>query len=251
MQAQQGYINALNATAVRGADLIGAVFAINGRVEGAEVYQSTALFRQAWPKLLRAYATEAIASAGSPAEALPSPEAINLFLTSTQQGRTRDRAFASGVLVRDSDIAIFTEIAGRDGHWDYRSYVPKLDLAATPLTPEATIVKVLETGRVGGRSITSLGEAERVILKQLFRQSMDGDNPRPEPRPGALVARDRGIAGSDQHSRTAAALIAAALLLLMFYFLAPALGRRKAQNPRHPSLCQRVSHQLHPGGRNL
>ena len=49
VQAQQGYINALNATAVRGADLIGAVFAINGRVEGAEVYQSTALFRQAWP----------------------------------------------------------------------------------------------------------------------------------------------------------------------------------------------------------
>jgi hypothetical protein len=98
VQAQQGYISALNATAVRGADLIGAVFAINGRVEGAEIYQSTALFRQAWPKLLRAYATEAIASAGSATEVLPSPATINNYLTAAQQGQTRDRTAGSDVL---------------------------------------------------------------------------------------------------------------------------------------------------------
>jgi hypothetical protein len=230
VQAQQGYINALNAAAVRGADLIGVVFAINGRVEGAEIYQSTALFRQAWPKLSRAYATEAIASAGSATEVLPSPATINNYLTAAQQGQTRDRTAGSDVLLRDNEIAISSEIAGRDGRWVYRGYLPKLDVAATPLTPEATIVKVLETGRVGGRSITSLGEAERVVL-----QSSSSDHQWTATIPGQSLLQDlwsRGterIVSSELRSRVAAALIAAALLLLMFYFLAPALSRRKAQ----------------------
>jgi len=39
--------------------VLGAVFAINGRIESAEVYGSAALFRKMWPKLLRAAAITA------------------------------------------------------------------------------------------------------------------------------------------------------------------------------------------------
>jgi hypothetical protein len=42
-------------------DAIGFVIAINGKVEGAEVYGSAALFRKLWPKLLEAAATDALA----------------------------------------------------------------------------------------------------------------------------------------------------------------------------------------------
>ena len=42
-------------------DVIGYVFAINGKVNSADVYGSNALFRKLWPKLLRANAVEAIA----------------------------------------------------------------------------------------------------------------------------------------------------------------------------------------------
>jgi hypothetical protein len=129
-------------------------------------------------------------------------------------------------------------VAGQDGRWVYRSYLAKLDLAAAALTPEATIVKILETGRVGGRFITSMSDTERVIL-----QSSSSGKQWTATIPGQSLVWElwsrgtEGIAGSDQRSRMAAALIAAALLLLVLYFLGPALCRGKTQNPRRPSLC--------------
>src|SRR6185295_19916855 len=42
-------------------DVIGYVFAINGKVNSADVYASSALFAKLWPKLLKASAVEAIA----------------------------------------------------------------------------------------------------------------------------------------------------------------------------------------------
>ncbi|QJW95062.1 ARPP-1 family domain-containing protein [Frigoriglobus tundricola] len=40
--------------------VVGVVFVVNGKVTGAEVYGSSALFRKAWPKLLNAAAVEAV-----------------------------------------------------------------------------------------------------------------------------------------------------------------------------------------------
>ena len=49
------------AGAVEGkSDVIGMALCINGQVQGAEVYGSTALFRKLWPKLLKSAATEAL-----------------------------------------------------------------------------------------------------------------------------------------------------------------------------------------------
>src|SRR5437016_5781187 len=42
-------------------DVIGYVFAINGKINSADVYASNALFRKLWPKLLQASAIEAVA----------------------------------------------------------------------------------------------------------------------------------------------------------------------------------------------
>jgi hypothetical protein len=42
-------------------NILGAVFFVNGEMSGAELYGSNALFQSAWPKLLRAAATEALA----------------------------------------------------------------------------------------------------------------------------------------------------------------------------------------------
>lgn len=42
-------------------NVVGVVFVVNGQVTAAEVYGSNALFKKAWPKLLRAAATEAVA----------------------------------------------------------------------------------------------------------------------------------------------------------------------------------------------
>ena len=48
-------------------DVVGYVFAVNGKLNSADLYPSNALFRKMWAKLLRASATEAIADADATA----------------------------------------------------------------------------------------------------------------------------------------------------------------------------------------
>ena len=56
-----GYTGALAGVVKGKDDVIGYVFAINGAVNSADVYASSALFKKLWPKLLKANAIEAIA----------------------------------------------------------------------------------------------------------------------------------------------------------------------------------------------
>ena len=62
-------------------DIIGVVFVVNGKVTGAEVYGSNALFRKAWPKLLNSAAVEAVAErTDKPTTEPPSAREIEYFL---------------------------------------------------------------------------------------------------------------------------------------------------------------------------
>src|SRR5205823_12275790 len=54
----EGYIKALANIVDGKPDVIGYVFAINGKVNSADVYASSALFKKLWPKLLKASAIE-------------------------------------------------------------------------------------------------------------------------------------------------------------------------------------------------
>ena len=163
-QARERYLDAPAFAAASDGDVIGAVFVMNGTLLGAEIYGSNALFRQMWPKLLRAYATEALASKGGTAQALPSIEAVSSFLEAAHQGRTREQRPGRLVVVRDSDTAIYSETSAPAGDWVHRSYLSKL--AAAPFTPEATVVGMLETGQVNGRAVESLNDRELLILQR-------------------------------------------------------------------------------------
>jgi hypothetical protein len=55
-----GYIRKLEKAPARKKDVIGFVLAINGKVESAEIYGSSALMRKMWPKMLRAAAIDAL-----------------------------------------------------------------------------------------------------------------------------------------------------------------------------------------------
>ena len=56
-----GYIKKLSGIIDGKSDVIGYAFAVNGKISSSDVYGSNALFRQLWPKLLKASAVEAIA----------------------------------------------------------------------------------------------------------------------------------------------------------------------------------------------
>ena len=60
VDAQKAYIKALKAAGEADDDIVGYVFAVNGKLNSADVYPSNGLFRKMWAKLLNASAIEAI-----------------------------------------------------------------------------------------------------------------------------------------------------------------------------------------------
>lgn len=69
--SSKSYESALAPLIERYTDSVGYVVSVNGKVTGADVYASHALFRKLWPKLIASAAVEAIATGKSAAPAPP------------------------------------------------------------------------------------------------------------------------------------------------------------------------------------
>ena len=70
-----GYVHAFHNLLSAQPDAVGFAFAINGRINSADVYASADLFRKLWPKLLEAAALEALSEAGSTGPTCSTPTA--------------------------------------------------------------------------------------------------------------------------------------------------------------------------------
>jgi hypothetical protein len=80
------YEQALRAAGEGRTNVVGVVFVVNGKVTGAEVYGSNALFQKAWPKLLSSAATEAVAEkTDKPLPPVPSMKEVERFLAVADQ----------------------------------------------------------------------------------------------------------------------------------------------------------------------
>ena len=125
--AQNDYVAALRPAGEQETDVIGYAFAINGKLDSAEVYPSNALFRKMWPKLLTANATEAISSRGAAAAAAPSSADVAAFLEAADQGTaTRQPLTHTAELeVRRGEHGVYLETRRTDGSWVHRTYVAK------------------------------------------------------------------------------------------------------------------------------
>ncbi len=113
------YVAALKEQVAGQGRVVGAIVAINGKVESLDVFESTPLFRKLWPKLLKSYALDAVstAAAAKPAEkngkaAKPNPLAkestvadASAFLNKVLQGTVRDKQSKGGLVVthREAD----------------------------------------------------------------------------------------------------------------------------------------------------
>jgi hypothetical protein len=180
-KAQEPFVHALEAKAKSG-KIIGAIFVIDGQIEGADIYRSHDLFAQMWPKLLRAYATEAIAFSGDKPVHLPKVRQLRQFLTAAEQAPARD--FGSGNSVHESDAAIYTSTEDKDGAWVYRSYVAKLP--ADALLPEGAIVSMLDSSKVNDRALASVSDDDMVVLRR--DRSANGFAETVEPNPNRVAA---------------------------------------------------------------
>ncbi|HLL16678.1 MAG TPA: DUF6569 family protein [Pyrinomonadaceae bacterium] len=124
------YVRALSHVTDGQRDVIGYAFAINGRVNSADVYASSALFLKLWPSLLKASAVEAIAELerGRKFDAV-SPADVGAFLDDAEGGAATAKDVTKRVqmITRESKVNILFETRDRSaaGQWLHRSYIRK------------------------------------------------------------------------------------------------------------------------------
>jgi hypothetical protein len=107
-------------------DVVGLAFAINGKINSADVYQSNGLFRKLWPKLLDAAVTEAVAEEVVTAPA-PGLADIERFLDGAEQGQSRSRKLLAGVDLdlRETTGSLYSETRSGVGAALHRNYLSK------------------------------------------------------------------------------------------------------------------------------
>ena len=128
-ETADSYVKALSTIANGSNDVIGYVFAINGKVNSADIYGSNVLFRKLWPKLLKANAIEAIAEL-QPGKFKPaSADSVSGFLSDSEKAKGSDKDVNARVnlMTREDDENIFFETRDKkeNGAWVHRNYIKK------------------------------------------------------------------------------------------------------------------------------
>jgi len=132
-EAQAGYVKALQPAGEAGDDVIGYVFAIDGKLNSADLYPSNGLFRKMWPKLLAANAVEEIGDkATGKAATLPSEADVLVFLKSAEAGKGVEQPLIGGnkLETREAAGALFFETRvpsapSANSTWVHRNYIAK------------------------------------------------------------------------------------------------------------------------------
>lgn len=124
------YVRKLSGLIDGKSDVIGYAFAINGKVNSADVYGSSVLFRKLWPKLLKASAVEAVAELKKGTK--PSPvqaESVRAFFSEVEKGKASENAVTPRIRMvtreTDDNILFETRDEKQKEAWLHRSYVKK------------------------------------------------------------------------------------------------------------------------------
>lgn len=124
-----GYLRALSGIINNSNDVIGYVFAINGKVNSADVYGSNALFKKLWPKLLKANAVEAIAELQKEEFQPASAEHVKTFLSESEKTKASEKEVSArvGLVTGEDEKQIFFETRDRAQKdvWIHRNYIKK------------------------------------------------------------------------------------------------------------------------------
>ena len=131
--AQAAYVKALKEAGEGADDIVGYVFAINGKLNSADLYPSNGLFRKMWPKLLNANAVEAIGDKAAVGAAPPSNADVLAFLKAAEAGKAVEQPLTNAVKLetREAAGALFFEsrrapaAPGAEPGWVHRNYLAK------------------------------------------------------------------------------------------------------------------------------
>lgn len=132
-------------------DVVGFIFAINGKLNNGEVYGSSALFRKLWPKLLKASAVEAVAEELSGAKIIEP-----MLATATAFLKEADRAALAEPRTKSM---VATPSQYRAGQQQVTTGAPNAAPPAHPKGPDRLQVLQGETSKV--RVVESRDRAHR------------------------------------------------------------------------------------------
>jgi hypothetical protein len=123
------YVKQLNGIVAGRSDVIGYAFAINGRINSADVYVSNSLFKKLWPKMLKATAVEAVAESNLPRLVdAPKPASVAAFMSAADKAEAEERAGAGSTRIitrEDKENAVFEARDEKKKLTIHKSYVKK------------------------------------------------------------------------------------------------------------------------------
>jgi hypothetical protein len=112
-------------------DVLGYVVAVNGKVDGADIYGSAGLFEKVWPRLLKGSAADALAELEKDKKVqAPSVEAVKAFLSEANQGKkeaTKDVSPRVRVNVKEAEKNLVIESRDQQngGQLLHKNYLAK------------------------------------------------------------------------------------------------------------------------------
>lgn len=129
-ESAAAYMDKLSSIVDGPTDVIGFVFAINNKLNSADVYASSAMFKRFWPRLLKSSAIEAVSERLSSVTSEPvSIAAAGEFLAGSERGSEtlQEVTARTQMLKRNAENSVFFETRdmAHEGGWIHRSYLTK------------------------------------------------------------------------------------------------------------------------------
>lgn len=125
-KAREGFAKKFSDLTKGKTDVIGYAFAINGKINSADIYLSNHLFAKLWPRMLKAAVTEAISLADqTKAKTEPTAGDISSFLSEADKGTKKERQTVakSKVVTRASKNEVVYEARDKADVVVHRNYV--------------------------------------------------------------------------------------------------------------------------------
>jgi hypothetical protein len=128
-ETSEEYIKALAGTVEGKNDVIGYAFAINGKLNSADIYANSGLFRKLWPKLIKASAIEATSEKKEGKFAQASEMDVYMCVNNAEKAKptTQPSGPRAAVVTKDGTDAILFETRDKqsDGDYLHRNYINK------------------------------------------------------------------------------------------------------------------------------
>lgn len=126
-EAREKLIAELKDKAGSANDIVGYVFAVNGRINSGDIYPSNALFRKMWPRLIEASAIEAIAEKDAKdKKPTPAIQDVTAFLRAAEDGKPKTEKLdvrLSREYREAKGKAVLMSTRRTDGSYVHRSFV--------------------------------------------------------------------------------------------------------------------------------